>query len=42
MKRNQADIKDMAKAMKLVDTVLQNIPDEQLLAEVRCRGLKLE
>lgn len=42
MKRGDADTKDMARVMKMVDLVLKNITDEQLLAEVRRRGLNVE
>ena len=42
MQRDQADKKDMARTMELVDMVLKNIPDKQLLAEVHRRGLDVK
>ncbi len=41
MKRGHADVKDTARTMELVNIVLKNVSDEQLLAEVRRRGLTL-
>ena len=41
MNRSQADVNDTARTIELVNIVLRGVSDEQLLAEVRRRGLTL-
>jgi hypothetical protein len=42
LRRGEADVKEARRAMQLVDIVLTNVSDEQLLAEVHRRGLKMD
>ena len=42
LNRNQADAKQIARAVRYIENALIDAPDEMLLDEVRRRGLKLE
>jgi hypothetical protein len=40
LNREQAAVKEVAKAMRYFENALRNVPDEMLLAEVRRRALR--